>query len=64
MFKPKKERLGAIMYLHFEPADDWTPSPMNETKERMKKLTLLVYDWLNYHGLKVVDSFFIDPSHQ
>ena len=27
-------------------ADGWKPSPMNPTKERMKKLTLPVYDWV------------------
>lgn len=46
VFKPKEERLGAITDWHFEPSDDWTPSPMNDTKERMKKLTLPVYDWV------------------
>ncbi len=46
VFKPKAERVGAITDWHFEPADSWKPSPMNPTKERMKKLTLPVYDWV------------------
>ena len=46
VFKPKAERVGAITDWHFEPADGWKPGPMNPTKERMKKLTLPVYDWV------------------
>ncbi len=46
VFKPKAERVGAITDWHFEPADGWKPGPMTPEKERMKKMTLPVYDWV------------------
>ena len=46
VFKPKEERIGAITDFHFEPADDWKPSPMNEEKKRIKKLVEPVYEWV------------------
>jgi len=47
VFKPKEERVGAITDWHFEPDKDWKPSPMNEEKERIKKLVEPVYEWVN-----------------
>ncbi|HDQ15520.1 MAG TPA: hypothetical protein ENN45_00495 [Bacteroidetes bacterium] len=46
VFKPKAERKGIITDWHFEPADDWKPSAMNEEKERIKKLVEPVYEWV------------------
>ncbi len=46
VFKPEAERVGAITDWHFEPADGWKPTPMDATKERMKKLTLPVREWV------------------
>ena len=46
VFKPQPERVGAMVDWHFEPADGWKPGPMTPEKERMKKLTLPVYDWV------------------
>lgn len=46
VFKPEEERIGAITDWHFEPADNWKPSPMNEEKERIKKLVEPVYEWV------------------
>ena len=46
VFKPKEERIGAVTDFHFEPADSWNPSPMNEEKERIKKLVEPVYEWV------------------
>ncbi|OLS14445.1 MAG: putative nucleic-acid-binding protein containing a Zn-ribbon [Promethearchaeota archaeon CR_4] len=46
VFKPKAERLGAMVDWHFEPGDGWTPGPMTPEKERMKKMTLPVYEWV------------------
>ena len=46
VFKPKEERIGAVTDFHFEPLDNWKPSPMNEEKERIKKLVEPVYEWV------------------
>ncbi|HDM66936.1 MAG TPA: hypothetical protein ENG62_00930 [Thermoplasmatales archaeon] len=46
VFKPEEERIGAITDWHFEPADNWKPSPMNPEKERIKKLVEPVYKWV------------------
>jgi len=46
VFKAKEDRIGAVTDFHFEPADGWTPSPMNEEKERIKQLVQPVYDWV------------------
>ena len=46
VFKPQAERVGAMMDWHFEPGDGWKPGPMTPEKERMKKLTIPVYDWV------------------
>ncbi|UCD14340.1 MAG: hypothetical protein JSW60_02695 [Thermoplasmatales archaeon] len=46
VFKPEEERVGAVTDFHFEPADSWEPSPMNEEKERIKHLIEPVYDWV------------------
>lgn len=46
VFKPKEERTGAITDWYFEPADEWQPSPMNEEKERIKKLVEPVFEWV------------------
>ena len=46
VFHPKEERVGAISDFHFEPADDWKPSPMNREKERIKELLQPVYEWV------------------
>jgi len=46
VFKPESERKGIVTDFHFEPADGWTPSPMNEEKERIKKMVEPVYEWV------------------
>jgi len=46
VFKPVNERIGAVTDFHFEPADEWSPSSMNEEKERIKKLIEPVYEWV------------------
>ena len=46
VFKSKEERQGAVTDFHFEPEDGWQPSPMNEEKERIKKLVEPVYEWV------------------
>ena len=46
VFKPKEQRIGAITDWHFEPTDEWKPSPMNKEKERIKKLVEPVYEWV------------------
>jgi len=46
IFKLKEERVGAITDFHFEPADGWKSSPMNQEKERIKKLVEPVYEWV------------------
>lgn len=46
VFKPKEERSGIVTDFHFEPAEDWKPSPINEEKERIKKLVEPVYEWV------------------
>ncbi len=46
VFKPKEERSGIVTDFHFEPTDDWEPSPMNEEKERIKQLVEPVYEWV------------------
>ena len=46
VFKQKNERIGAITDWHFEPEDNWKSSPMNEDKERIKKLVEPVYKWI------------------
>lgn len=46
VFKPEEERKGIMTDWHFEPADGWEPSPMNEEKERIKKLVEPVYEWV------------------
>ncbi|HEC95019.1 MAG TPA: hypothetical protein ENI45_03530 [Thermoplasmatales archaeon] len=46
VFKPKEERIGAVTDFHFEPADNWKPSPMNKEKERIKKLVEPIYEWV------------------
>jgi len=46
VFIPEEERKGAITDWHFEPTDDWKPSPMNEEKERIKKLVKPIYEWV------------------
>ena len=46
VFKPEEERKGIITDFHFEPAEDWNPSPMNKEKERIKKLVEPVYEWV------------------
>jgi len=43
VFKPKEERSGIVTDFHFEPTDDWKPSPMNEEKERIKHLVEQAY---------------------
>jgi uncharacterized OB-fold protein len=47
VFKPKNERIGVITDWHFEPDDNWCPSPMNEEKERIKKMVEPIYEWVN-----------------
>jgi len=46
VFKPEEERKGVVTDFYFEPADGWEPSPMNEEKERIKKLVEPVYEWV------------------
>jgi len=46
VFKPEEERQGTITDFHFEPADSWKPSPMNQEKERIQKLVEPVYKWV------------------
>ena len=46
VFKPKEERIGAVTDFHFEPADNWKPSPWNKEKERIKDLVDPVYEWV------------------
>ncbi|MEM4258907.1 MAG: hypothetical protein QXL17_07150 [Candidatus Thermoplasmatota archaeon] len=46
VFKPKDQRIGAITDFHFEPADNWSPSPMNAEKKRIKQLVDPVYEWV------------------
>ncbi len=46
VFKPKEERVGAVTDFHFEPEDNWKPSPMDKEKERIKKLVEPVYEWV------------------
>jgi len=46
VFKPKEERKGIITDWHFEPAEDWKPSEMDNEKERIKKLVEPVYEWV------------------
>ena len=45
-FIPAEERKGVITDFYFVPQKDWTPSPMNPEKERIKKLVQPVYDWI------------------
>ena len=46
VFKPKEERKGIITDWHFEPAEDWKPSEMDNEKERIKELVEPVYEWV------------------
>jgi len=46
IFIPPEERKGIITDFYFVPSEDWTPSPMNPEKERIKKLVQPVYDWI------------------
>ncbi len=46
VFKPKEQRTGTVTDFHFEPSDDWEPSPMNEEKERIQQLVEPVYKWV------------------
>lgn len=46
VFKPEEERKGIITDFHFEPAEGWEPSPMNEEKERIQQLVEPVYKWV------------------
>jgi len=46
IFIPPEERKGIITDFYFVPREDWTPSPMNPEKERIKKLVQPVYDWI------------------
>ena len=46
VFKQKEERTGTVTDFHFEPEDGWTPSPMNEEKQRIKDLVIPVYEWV------------------
>jgi uncharacterized OB-fold protein len=46
VFKPTEQRIGAVTDFHFEPADSWAPSPMNEEKNRIKDLVMPVYEWV------------------
>jgi len=46
IFKPKEERRGIVTDFHFEPTNDWEPSPMTEEKERIKQLVEPVYQWV------------------
>ncbi len=42
----KKTRRGTVTDWHFEPADDWEPSPMNDEKRRIKELCEPVFEWV------------------
>ena len=46
IFKPKEERHGIVTDFHFEPTDDWKPTPITEEKERIKQLVEPVYQWV------------------
>lgn len=46
VFIPEDERIGAVTDFHFEPADEWEPSPINKEKERIQKLVEPVYEWV------------------
>ncbi len=46
VFKLEEERMGTVTDFHFEPADDWEPSPMNKEKERIQQLIEPVYEWV------------------
>jgi len=46
VFKPEEERSGIVTDFHFEAADGWEPSPMNEEKERIQQLIEPVYKWV------------------
>ncbi len=46
VFKSKDQRQGVITDFHFEPADGWQPSPMNDEKRRIKALVEPVYEWV------------------
>ena len=46
VFKPAEQRMGVVTDFHFEPADFWKPSPMNEEKQRIKDLVAPVYEWV------------------
>ena len=46
IFKPKEERHGILTDFHFEPTDDWEPTPITEEKERIKQLVEPVYQWV------------------
>lgn len=46
VFRPEGERQGTVADWWFEPVDGWEPSPMNEEKERIKKLVEPVYEWV------------------
>jgi hypothetical protein len=50
VWSDKKDRRGAITDFHFEPADGWTPGPMNPEKERIKKRSEPVCEWVR--GMK------------
>lgn len=45
-FIPKEERQGAVTDFYFVPEDGWKPSPMNEEKERIKKMVQPIYEWV------------------
>jgi uncharacterized OB-fold protein len=47
VFKSDKERKGIITDFHFEPADNWEPSPINKEKERIQELIEPVYEWVS-----------------
>lgn len=46
VFRPQDERVGAVTDFHFEPVEDWKPSPMNKEKRRIQKLVEPVYKWV------------------
>jgi len=46
VFRPQEERVGAVTDFHFEPVEDWKPSPMNKEKRRIQKLVEPVYEWV------------------
>ncbi|MFX0084941.1 MAG: Zn-ribbon domain-containing OB-fold protein [Candidatus Hodarchaeota archaeon] len=43
---PEEKRVGNLIDFWFEPDPSWKPSPMNEEKERIKKLCEPVYEWV------------------